>query len=510
MTEYPRREFLKLAFAGALTAASDGLFAAKATAEPLGPASPFTADTVASAARELAKSGYKAPAAPLPEPFPSLNFEQFATIRRNPGTAIWEDTHSPFTLEPLHRGFLFNASVDLFLVENGEARKLVYDRMLFDFGKIEVPKDLADLGFSGVRILKGGGGDGWSDAAIFQGATFFRSLARGQSYGLSARGLSVRTGDSQGEEFPVFRALWIEKPSPATDALVIHALLDSTSLTGAFRFTLRAGEATIIDTELTLFARVDVDHLGLGSMAGAYMFGALDHMRAEDVRASVHEIGGLQILTGSGEWIWRPVANRTTLQISAFVDKNLRGFGLLQRNRNFDFYQDDRSHWELRPSLWIEPIGDWGEGETMLLEIPSDSETHDNVVALWRPKGGLQAGGSVSFAYRQFWCWSPPARPDLAIATQSRAGRAGKLVRFIVEFVSDDFADPQKAAQASAAIEAAPGQIVASVLYAYRERRSIRVEFDLDPGSNAFSELRLALKSANKPVSETWLYRWTA
>jgi periplasmic glucans biosynthesis protein len=510
MTEYPRREFLKVAFAGALAAAGEALFAAKASAESLSAPSPFTSDTVAAIARELAKGAYKPPAAPLPEPFPSLDFDQFAAIKRNPGTAIWEDAHSPFTLEPLHRGFLFKASVELYLVENGEARKLAYDRSLFDFGKLQVPKDLKDLDFSGVRILRGGDGEGRTDAAIFQGATFFRSLAQGQAYGLSARGLAIRAGDAQGEEFPVFRALWIEKPSLATDALVIHALLDSASLTGAYRFTLRAGEATIIDTELTLFARVDVDHLGLAPMAGVYMFGPLDHLKRDDVRAGVHDLDGLQILTGTGEWIWRPFANRTNLQISGFVDKNLRGFGMLQRNRNFDFYQDDRAHWELRPSLWIEPIGDWGEGETMLLEIPSDSETHDNVVALWRPKNGLAAGGSVSFAYRQFWCWSPPAKPNLAIATQSRVGQAGKLVRFIVEFVSDAFADPQKAAEASAAIEAAPGKIVAFKLYPYRERRSIRVEFDLDPASSPFSELRLALKAADTPLSETWLYRWTA
>jgi glucans biosynthesis protein len=327
---------------------------------------------------------------------------------------------------------------------------------------------------------------------------------------LTARALSIRTGDAQGEEFPFFRALWIEKPSAAADALVIHALLDSASLAGGFRFTLRTGEATIIDTELTLFARAQVDHLGLGSMAGAYLFGSLDHLHSDDVRQNVHDISGLQILTGSGEWIWRPTANRTTLQISAFGDHNPHGFGMLQRNRVFDAYGDDETHWELKPSLWIEPIGDWGDGEVLLLEIPSDSETNDNVIAQWRPKAGLPTGGSVSYAYRQFWCWSPPARPDLAVATSSRVGRVGKRRRFAVEFVSERFADPARAAEASAAIEAAPGQITYIRLYPYRDRHSIRVVFDLDPGSESYSELRLVLKADNKPVSETWLYRWTA
>ena len=510
MTDTPRREFLKLAFSGALAAAGAVLESARAGAEPLDKPTPFAADTVLERARALAKASFRPPRDPLPEPFPSLSFEQYATIRRKPGSAIWNESHSPYSLEPLHRGFLFTAPVEIYLVDGANAQQLIYDRNLFDFGKLNPPDPQRDLGFSGIRVLKSNGAGGWQDAAIFQGATFFRSMARGQTFGVSARGLSIRTGDDQGEEFPFFRALWVEKPTPAADMLILHALLDSASLTGAFRFTLRASETTIIDTELTLFARVDVDHLGLGSIAGAYLFGGLDHLRPDDVRLNVQDLGGLQIYTGAGEWIWRPVANRTTLQISAFADRNPRGFGMLQRNRNFDAYGDDESHWELRPSLWIEPIGDWGEGEVMLLEIPTESETNDNIIAQWRPKAGIAAGASASFAYRQFWCWSPPTHPDLATATISRVGRVGRLRRFLIEFVSDSFADAQLAAAVSASVEATRGQIVSVRLFPYRDRRSIRVLFDLDPGSEAFSELRVVLKAANKPVSETWLYRWTA
>ena len=146
----------------------------------------------------------------------------------------------------------------------------------------------------------------------------------------------------------------------------------------------------------------------------------------------------------------------------------------------------------------------------MLLEIPADSENNDNIIAQWRPKAGLAEGGSVSYAYRQFWGWTPPAHPDLAIAVSSRMGKIGKRRRFIVEFVSDLFADAQKAAQTNAAIEASPGQIVSVRVFPNKDRRSVRVVFDLDPGSDSYSELRLVLKNANQPVSETWLYRWTA
>ena len=296
MASSPRRDFLKLAFGGALAAASAALTSARASAEPLGPPSAFTPDSCWTWRATLAKSPFKPPKSTLPDVFSNLNFEQYSAIRRNPGSAVWSDEKFGFALEPLHRGFVFATPMQLYIVENGQAQRLIYDRAAYDFGKLQPPADLPDLGFSGVRVLKAAAGDGWQDLAIFQGATFFRSLARGQTYGVNARGLSIRTGDAQGEEFPLFRALWIEKPSPASDTLTIHALLDSASLTGAFHFTLRPGEATIIDTELTLVARVAVDHLGLGAMTATYLFGALDHRHPDDVRPNVYDVGGLQNL----------------------------------------------------------------------------------------------------------------------------------------------------------------------------------------------------------------------
>lgn len=509
MAETARRDFLKLALAGAFAAAGAALDSAQVAAETLGAPTPFAPDDVLALAQNLAKAPFKPPNSAPPDPFGNLTFEQYSVIRRVV-PPIWSDAHSPFALEPLQRGFLYTSTMDLFLVEGGQAQHVLYDRSAFDFGKLQVPATLPDIGFSGVRITSGGGAEGWSDMALFQGATFFRSLAKGQVYGVTARGLSIRTGDPQGEEFPIFRGLWIERPGPAADSLVIHALLDSASLTGAYRFTLRTHEATIIDTELTLFARAAIDHLGLGAMSASYLSGPLDHHRVDDIRPQVHEVSGLQMLTGVGEWLWRPVANRDSLQVSGFADKSPRGFGLLQRNRSFESFGDDEAHWEIRPSLWIEPIGEWRDGQFVLIEIPSDSENNNNIIVQWRPNVALAPGQSVSFAYRQFWCWTPPARPDLAIATSSRMGRIGKRRRFAVEFTADAFADARVAAEAAAEISASPGQIASYKIYPYKERKVVRVVFDLDPGSESFSELRLVLKAQNKPVSETWLFRWTA
>jgi periplasmic glucans biosynthesis protein len=507
-----RRDFIKLVFAGALSGATSSLFgAAKAAAAAGAPApSPFAPDNVLAMARQLAKSPFKPPKGALPDPFANLTYEQYVDIRASAGSALWSGDNVGFAVEPLHRGFIFSTPMDIYIVDNGMAQRVPYDRAAFDFGKLQPPADLPDIGFSGFRVLDAVEGHGFQEVAIYQGASFFRAKARGQNLGVTARGLSIRAGDPQGEEFPLFRSVWIEKPKPAANALVIHALLDSASVAGAFRFTLRPGEATIIDTELTIVARAAVDHIGLGAMGGMYLFGGLEHRQTDDVRPNVYEINGLQMLTGAGEWIWRPVANRDTLQISAFVDQNPRGFGLLQRNRSFSMFQDDDQHWELRPSLWIEPIGDWGEGQVQLLEIPTTSENNGNIIAFWRPKAGLAEGATQSFAYRQFWCWTPPARPTLAVCTGSRMGKGGKGWRFIVEFSGELFVDAARAAEVKVNLAANPGQIVWSRTFTSAERKTLRVAFELDAGSEAFSELRLVLESAGQPASETWLYRWTA
>ena len=503
-----RRDFLKLAAGGALAAV--GLPSGKASAAALGPVTPFTFDGVLTMARALAKAPYAAPKTTIPAPFASLAYDQYVAIRPTPGSQVWSDEKIGFAIEPLHRGFIYAAKMDIYIAENGQAQKLVYDPGAFDTGPLQPSAPLGDIGFSGFRVLRAGDGEGFVEAAIFQGASFFRALARGQNFGVTARGLSIHTGDAQGEEFPQFRIVWIEKPTLASNALAIHALVDSASVTGAFHFTLRPGEATIIDTELTIVARSDVDHIGFGAMTATYLFGGLDHRKSDDIRPNVYEVSGLQMQSGKAEWLWRPVANRETLQISAFADQSPRGFGLIQRDRSFETFGDDDAHWELRPSLWIEPIGDWGEGEVQLLEIPSDSENNDNIIAYWRPKAGLAAGESMSFAYRQFWCWIPPARPPLAAATGARMGRIGKKRRFVVEFADESFADPARAAQVSAKILAAPGQIAATRTFVSHERKSMRIVFDLDPGSETSCELRLVLEAGGKPASETWLYRWTA
>ncbi len=476
------------------------------------PTPAFDFNRVVETARQMAKKAHDPLSASLPGPFSNLSYDQYVAIRPKAGTAVWAGDNVGFAIEPLHRGFLFSAPMVINVVENGSVRRLTYASGQFDFGKVQPPANLPDIGFSGFRVLHARGDQGLVDMAIFQGASFFRALANGQNFGLTARALLIRTADPRGEEFPAIREVWIERPSLASDVLVINALVDSDSMTGAYRLTLHPGDNTIIDTECTLFTRSAEDFYGLGGMTAMFLFGPINRRGIDDTREDASDVAGLQILNGNNEWLWRPVSNPSTLQISAFVDANPRGFGLLQRDRNFNRFEDDEQHWELRPSLWIEPISDWGEGSVQLVEIPTDTENNDNIICFWRPKAVLQPGAEASFAYRQFWCWTPPDRPPLPVVTDTRSGRgsSAKRRKFLVEFSGDPFADVQRNQDIKAMLTASVGTVVSLKPFFSRERKTCRILFELDFGSETLSELRLLLEVAGKPASETWLYRWTA
>ena len=462
-------------------------------------------------ARALAKRPYVPAPNDLPEPFQSLNAEQFSAIRSKPAAQIFSEDGPGISLEPLHRGFVFKDPIALFAVDNGIVRRVPYDPAQFDFGRLTVPPSLPDLGYSGFRLF-GDPNDGKNrEAAIFQGATFFKAIARGQTYGIQARALAIKVAEARGEEFPFFRAFWIER-TQGHMAAVVHGLFDSESAAGVMRATIRPGDITLVDVETTLFARQTIDHFGLGAMSATYLYGPGERRSNDDVRPAVFETNGVQMLRGNGEWLWRPLRNPPTLQISVLADENPRGFGLLQRERDFAQFQDDDARLERRPSLWVEPIGDWGAGALQLIEIPTDSEINDNIIAYWRPRAPLQPGGETTFAYRQFWGWQPPERPPVATVAQTRTGRgaSGRRRRFIVDFAGDALGDARTVMEMTPALTATPGTIQNMRVLPYPDRKICRVIFELDPGNESLCELRLLLQAGASPVSETWLYRWTA
>jgi glucans biosynthesis protein len=472
-------------------------------------ATPFEAAGVRALARELAQKPYKAPDNKLPDVLKDLNYDRYRMIRFKGDQALWRAEGLPFQLQFFHRGFYYTNRVDLFEVKDGLSTPIVYSPNMFTFGDQPAP-DVSNLGFAGFRIHGPiNRPDYFDEIGVFLGASYFRAVAKGQVYGLSARGLSLKTADPKGEEFPNFKTFWIERPAKGANSIVVHALLDSESAAAAYRFTIRPGETTIYDIEVTLFPRVQIGEPGLATLTSMYFFGPNDRGGVDDFRPAVHDSDGLAIQNGRGEQLWRPLSNPADLQVSGFVDNSPRGFGLMQRERNFHRFEDLEARYEKRPSAWIEPIGDWSDGEVRLVEIPTQNEVNDNIVAFWRPRSPTRAKGEYVYTYRIHWGVQLPKPLPLAQAIATRIGAGSDETRRIVIDFAGENLKTVPPAELKATVAADKGSVRNIVVHGNPDIGGTRLSFQLAPGSEKAVERRAQLVRGEDPVSEAWLYRWT-
>lgn len=501
-----------------------------------------TFDVVAEQARALAAQPYRAPAKVLPPDLAALTYDGHRDIRFKPERALWRREGLPFEVMFFHPGWLFDTPVRIHEVTPQGTRELTVSADDFDYGKNKLkPAGWPKLGFAGFRIHYPLNSDKYKDElAVFLGASYFRALGQGQRYGLSARGLALDTVDRAdkpagvpyaGEEFPRFSQFWLERPAPGADRLTVHALLESPRATGAYTFVIVPGESTVIEVRSRIFLRAGVTTLGIAPLTSMFLHGE-NQQDAGDFRPEVHDSDGLQVLTGSGEWIWRPAINPhfarpRGIVTTSFATSNPRGFGLMQRDRAFARYEDLEARYELRPSAWVEPIGQWGPGRVELVQLPTDEEIHDNLVAYWVPDAMPGPGQPLELAYRLSWQMKREARPPSSWVTQTRRGRSyGRLATGEEKFVID-FAGPAlDALPADAVVEpvvdvGANAKLLEAV--AYRNdavggwRLALRVQ-RTDLQSVAFTdsslpsaqpaplELRAFLRHQKDTVSETWTY----
>mgnify|MGYP000300744719 CR=1 FL=1 len=480
---------------------------------------PFNPTVVKNRAQRLASRPFDPPESPVSDDLRTLDYDQYRDIRFKPDAAAWEGEGLPASVQLFHLGHVFTMPVGINLVSEGMSRHVVFSPDLFNYGPlVQQPVPQEDIGFSGFRLHGPLNGSDYHDEfTVFQGASYFRAVGKDQGYGLSARGLAINTAEPEGEEFPVFREFWIEKPRPGANSIVVHALLDSPSATGAYRFTIRPGADTVIDVEATLYARADIDKIGLAPLTSMFYFSPQDHSGVDDFRPAVHDSDGLLIWNGRGEWIWRPLVNPDTLQVSAFIDEHPRGFGLMQRARDFPDYQDLEARYEKRPSLWVEPIGDWSDGAVILIEIPTNSEVHDNIVAFWRPTEPIRAGESLPLTYRLHWCHEIPSDQGVARVVQTMNGRVPadgssdppdeRLI--VVDFAGGplDGLAPDEAIVPD--ITASKGKVYPGVIQFNPETGGRRVAFAFDPGEIGETDLRCELIRDGRRISEVWVYRWS-
>ena len=469
---------------------------------------PFSRATVIERARALAAAPFAWPEPPLTDALKNLSYSEYQGIRFREEKRLFTQPTSGFGIDLFHPGFIFNVPVEMFLVDGGKASKIIYNPELFTFQNSEPPEPGTPLEFAGFRARTGiNRPDVMDEFLVFAGASYFRSVAKGQIYGLSARGLAVNTATEEGEEFPFFRAFWLERPGEGR--MVVHALLDGPSIAGAYRFTIRPGEETQIDVEASLFARADISSLGMAPLTSMFLYDVKDRAGHDDFRPSIHDSDGLSIWNGRGERLWRPLHNPRLLQISAFGDSGPRGFGLIQRERRFSEHEDLEALYHKRPSLWVEPIGDWGTGSVVLVEIPAEEEIHDNIVAFWKPSNPPSAGGEMTFTYRLIWAWDSPAMDDRMRISRTLSGAAsGERRRFVIDY--QRVPGVQAAASSlQAAIHVSAGSVHNPIAMDNVETGGVRAAFELDPEGAELVELRVDLLADSRPIAEVWVYRWT-
>jgi periplasmic glucans biosynthesis protein len=513
MSGLDRRRFLGLlAAASALSPTGVRAETVERAGARLGPAVPFDATMVTERARALAAAAHVPPPAVAQE-WRDISFDDFRGIWFDTRHTLLRGTDSAVQAEPFISGLYQPWKIGLNLVEKDSAREVVFDLALFDTTD-QFPDLPADgTGFSGFRLLGELVAEGrFQEYAVFQGATYLRAIGRDQAYGVSARGLALSTASpNRVEEFPVFRDFWIEAAEPGAPTAIVHALMDSPSASGAFTFAVTKGKPTVMDVSATLFPRVDLTEAGLGCGTSMFLFNDLNRQAFDDFREGVHDSDGLLIQNGAGEMLWRPLANPASVQVSAFVDTNPRGFGLMQRARDPAAYNDLVAHYERRPSLWVEPLGNWGPGQVQLVEIPADKEIYDNIVMYWRPEAPLAAGQAHAFAYRLYWCDAAPAEGAVARVTASRSGARvfedGRI--FTVDFeahpaLGDDAARIEVRSSTSA------GEISHTTLQVNPATGGMRLDLTLVPGEAPLAELRVELWRGGQRVSEVWLNRWLA
>ncbi|MBV8441445.1 MAG: glucan biosynthesis protein G [Hyphomicrobiales bacterium] len=522
------QELSRRALLASVVAASGARLARPASAQtdappPAAPGAPapFGYPEVVKRAHDLAAAPYDASIPALPDGLANLDFDAWRDIRFKSDKPLLGQEGANFRLELFHLGHLYKRPVVVNVLRDGIPAPIPYATNLFDYGHNKVEGNMpVNLGFAGFRLRYPiNAPHVWDEVIAFLGASYFRFLGRGQRYGLSARGLTIGSGQRLNEEFPYFREFWIETPEATAEHVVIYALLDGESATGAFRFDLGPGQETVTDTNVTLFARKPVPAVGLAPLSSMFFVGKNDRRFSDDFRGELHDSDGLLMHTGAGEWIWRPLSNPVAPSVSAFLDANPRGFGLLQRDRNFSDYEDLELAYELRPSYWIEPHEAWGEGRVELLELPTSDETNDNVVVAWAPKDGLDPAKPLVYGYRltaltMDQALTPGGR---TVGTFHVAPRAlgspdtapPGATRFLIDFAGGDLSyymtDPSLV-QTIATVSA--GRVLRTFLTPNTHIRGFRAGVDVavDPGQS--TDIRVFLRAGARALTETWTFPW--
>ncbi len=480
----------------------------------------FDYPEVVEKAQKLALSPYKPEELKLPEKLADMDYDDFRSLRYIREEGPWFKKNIPFEMQFFHMGSIYKNSVRVNQIIAGKEEYIPYSSKAFTQADKPLKTINGDIDYAGFRLhYPLNRPDYYDELITFLGASYFRALGKDQKYGLSARGLAIDTGVSTGEEFPIFKEFWIKRPAMRQRNITIYALLDSPRITGAYEFFIQPGKNTKIDVTVTLFPRENIQKIGIAPLTSMYLFGENTKDKFFDYRPEVHDSDGMLVHNGNDEWLWRPLDNSRQLRMSSFSDNAPKGFGLFQRDRNPDHYQDLEAHYQERPSVWIEPIEGFGAGRVHLVEIPSDKEIHDNVVLFWWPDQSIEKGKKYNFKYRMNWISQEPENFEKAKIINTYSGVGGvsgvpneSRIKYVIDFNGSTFDTINDVGELTADVSVDNGKIKNVVVQKNTIGNGYRLFFDFDPDGRT-AELRAALKSNRDSdkgtvLTEIWSYQY--
>lgn len=447
------------------------------------------------------------PRASLPQKLAALSYDQYQSITFRPDRGIWYHTGLPFWLETFHRGFVQRDRITLSILEGGQAKQIPFSRSDFNYETdLRESAEIANSGHAGFKVAGRfpGQADG-QEMLTFLGSSYFRARSAQTLYGTSARGLAVNIALNQDEEFPFFKSFWVTRPNPSDTTIQILALMDSPSLVGAYQFDFQPDKIeSKLSVRCSIFFRGTPEKVGIAPLTSMWMWGDGLQGPAKDARPSVHDSDGLLIRDDRG-WTWRPFARQSYPSVSKFEINELRGFGLMQRNRAFYHYDDHNAHYEKRPSVYVHPRSDWGPGTIELLELPGAHEGVDNIAAYWIPQRKLTPRTPLDLRYDvSFFPGDHGSERGIARATDLAIDRGGKSITATVRF-SGELLREQRIENTTILVQTTRGNVISKSLDAL-DSGDWKVTLELEPTEKAPVEISMTLMDHEKRLSEHFMY----
>lgn len=522
-----RREVVKSILGFAVLSATTSLTPIS-FADDKAPGTPFSFADLTARMQALAQKPYAPDDTQLPDFLAKLSYDAYQKIQpRNDRALDLGGEGIGYKVEPFHMGWLFKEPVLIFDVKDATATEKIFTAADFDYHDPATAAAMAKIDLPGVAGFRldypMNQPDKIDEVAAFLGASYFRALGRGNYYGLSARGAVLNSWLAEPEEFPRFSSFYMEHTA-AGEPLTGYATLEGPSLTGAFRFTFDPGtemrQETLVEVTARFFFRKDVTEFGVAPLTSMFLYADNNRSQFDDFRPQVHDSQGLLMVNAGGEMAWRALNNPPTVANSYFHQTSPKAFGLMQRDRNFDAYQDAGARYDLRPSVLIEPLGDWGEGDIRLIEAPIKLEADDNIGVFWVPKIPFKAGDHAEFSYRLRWGnLDPDPNGTLAYVLDTRSGQGGvsgvankqTLRKFVIDFKGGPFNDPDlDPSTIDSVATISGGKVNFAAVSKLPDDGVMRLAIDAEIDTKDPVELRAYLIGGGRQLTETWLYQWRA